>query len=345
MANFLYVPILRWKQGEQGALKHVVAGDRQRMLPIADVQILESGVAQPKLIQQMSRSAGEEHPIGIDLTDAYTGGPVPHAALVDVCLRLRREGIKAWPTIRATAGLADFAGLMVFKGFEALIIRARPGIKINELDFVIAETRKACGRQTAIYLVLDLYAVGERDPVAEAAAIAGVVAHYCSMPGLTQVAFAAGSFPMSLGGLKPGINNFIVRQEVAIWQALKTNAGCERVVFGDYGVTNPEPLEEIDPTKMNPAAAIRYALPTQWRIIRGSGVRSKGKGGMGQYNDLCRLLIALPDYSGKEFSYGDERYNFHAQPGTSSGSYMTWRRDATSHHIVLTVRALATGAM
>lgn len=345
MADFLYVPILRWKQGEQGALRYVSALDRQRMLPIAEVQVLESGAAQPKLTQQVSKSSGVEHPIGIDLSDAYTGGPVPHAGLADVCSRLSRDGIPAWPVVRAVAALADLAGLASFKGFPALIIRARPGITVNELDRVISEARKVCGKRTALYLILDLYAIGDRDPVAGAAAIAGVVAHYCGMPSLTQVIIAGGSFPMSLGGLKPGINNFIPRQEVAIWQALRATAGCERVVFGDYGVTNPEPLEDIDPTKMNPAAAIRYALPTKWRIVRGSGVRTKGKGGMGQYNGLCQLLIALPDYSGKTYSYGDERYYAHAQPGTSSGNYMTWRRDATSHHIVLTVRALATGVM
>jgi len=343
VANFIYSPILRWKQGEQGALRHATASDRQHMLPIIEVQFLEAGAAQPKLSRQMTQSAGVDLPIGIDLSDAYAGGHVPHAGLADVSIRLGRDGIQAWPVVRATAALADHAGLVNFKGFEALIIRARPGIKVNELDFVISEARKLCGRHTALYLILDLYALSDRDPFAEAASIAGVVAHYCGMTTLSQVIVSGGSFPMSLGGLKPGINNFIIRQEVAIWQALRGTAGCEQVVFGDYGVTNPKPLDEIDPTKMNPAAAIRYALPTSWRVIRGSGVRTKGKGGMGQYNGLCQLLIGLPDYCGNTYSYGDERYSAHAQPGSSSGNYMTWRRDATSHHIVLTVRSLLAG--
>ena len=114
-------------------------------------------------------------------------------------------------------------------------------------------------------------------------------------------------------------------------------------MFGDYGVTNPEPLEDIDPTKMNPAAAIRYTLKSEWWVLRGAGVRTKGKGGMGQYNDLCRLLIKSPDYSGQTFSYGDHRYYEHAQPGASSGNLTTWRRDATSHHVVFTVRQLVSG--
>lgn len=344
MADFVYVPIVRWKQGEQGALRYLDAADRRYTLPIAEIQLLERGVAQPKLITQMSRSAGEEHPIGIDLSDAYKG-LVPHAGLASVCNRLIKADIDAWPAVRATAALADPSGLSHFKGFKGVIIRARPGIKVVELDAVIADMRKACGKRTALYLILDLYAVDDRDPTAEAASIAGVVAHYCAMSTLTKVVFAGGSFPMSLGALKPGINNLVARQEVAIWKILRATSGCENVVLGDYCVTNPEPLEEIDPRKMNPAAAIRYALPTHWRVIRGSGVRSKGKGGMGQYNGLCQLLIVHPDYSGKTYSFGDGRYDHHAQAGATSGSLTTWRRDATSHHIVLTVRNVMAGTM
>ena len=43
MNDFIYTPILRWKQGEQKALKNVAALDRSLMLPIVDVQALESG--------------------------------------------------------------------------------------------------------------------------------------------------------------------------------------------------------------------------------------------------------------------------------------------------------------
>ena len=344
MANFVYVPILRWKKGEQGALKHMDAGDRQRFLPVLEVQNLEQGAAQPKLTEQMVQCAGVDFPIAVDLSDAYNG-PVPHNGLADVCHRLTAAGVEAWPTVRATAALADLSGLVQLKGFPAVVIRARAGVQVPELDVVIASVRRACGRRTALYLVLDLYALGDRDPATTAASISGVVAHYCADPTLTQVIVAGGSFPMSLAGLNQGINNLLLRREVAIWKALRAISGCEDAVFGDYGVTNPEPLEEIDPTRLNPAAAIRYALTSHWRVIRGSGVKSKGKGGMKQYNGLCQLLLIHPDYSGKTYSFGDDRYHHHAQPGASSGNYMTWRRDATSHHLVLTVRNLVAGSM
>lgn len=55
MADFIYVPVLRWKQGEQGALRYTDAADREHMLPIAEVQQIETSATQPKLERPSSR--------------------------------------------------------------------------------------------------------------------------------------------------------------------------------------------------------------------------------------------------------------------------------------------------
>lgn len=344
MANFVYVPFLRWKKGEQDALRFLKEADRERMLPVADVVLLEASRKQPKLIAQMVKCAGEKYPIGVDLSDAYDG-PVAHSDLADVCGQLMQANVKAWPVVRATAALIDLVGLAALKPFPAIVVRAREGVTFSELDAVLDGIRKACGKTKPIYLVVDMYAVGNVDPAVKAAAVQGMVAHFCSYPTLTQVVIAGGSFPMTLTGMKQGINNHLVRKELAIWQALRAVPECSSVVFGDYCVTNPEPLGDLDPTKINPSAAIRYALDTQWWVIRGAGTRSAGKGGMGQYNHLCDILINHPDYSGVGYSHGDDRYHFHAQVGSPPGNLMTWRRDATNHHLTLTVRTILSGAV
>lgn len=343
MSDFIYVPILRWKQGEQGALRYTDAADRERMLPIAEIQVIESTVMQPKLQRQMLRAAGTEFPIGIDFSTAISGR-VPHALLADRCKRLQSVGVQAWPTIRATHAIADLPGLTHFKGQPAAIVRSRAdSTTLADLALVIDALRRACGKSMPIYVVLDLFALGDVDANVKATGIAPQARAVLAMPAIAQVAMAGGSFPMNLGALKPGVGNRLTRRELAVWKALRALPGCRAIVFGDYGVTNPEPLEEIDPTKMNPAAAIRYTLKDVWWVLRGSGVRTKGKGGMGQYNNLCKLLIAHADYCGATFSYGDKKYYDHAQPGATSGSLTTWRRDATSHHVVFTVRQLIAG--
>lgn len=343
MTDFVYVPILRWKQGEQGALSYTDAADRQRMLPIAEIQAIESTATQPKLQRQMLRSGGTQYPIGIDFSEAISG-LVPHALLADRCKRLQSAGVHAWPTIRTTHAIADLPGLAHFKGQPAVIVRSRAeSTPLADVTLVIDALRKVCGKHTPIYVVLDLFALADVDPNVKAVGVAPQAQAVLAMSSVTQVAVAGGSFPMNLGALKPGVGNRLMRRELAVWKALRALPGCGAIVFGDYGVTNPEPLEEIDPTKMNPAAGIRYTLKDVWWVLRGSGVRTKGKGGMGQYNGLCKLLIASPDYSGATFSYGDKKYYDHAQPKATSGSLTTWRRDATNHHVVFTVRQMISG--
>lgn len=333
-----YVPILRWKQGEQHALRKVDDADRQWMLPIAEVQDVETSPTQPKLQKTMVDSAGTEFPIGVDFT-AAVHGLVSHALLADRCRRLKVAGVDAWPVIRVSHGIADLAGLSHFKGHPQIVVRSRVDQSpLADVLTVVAALVKECGKEVKIHVVLDMYAIGDVNPKAKAAQLQPQVAALSALAKVQTVTVAGGSFPLGLGGLKQGGAHYLDRKELQIWQEVRKLADCDEVIFGDYGVTNPEPLEEIDPSKLNPAAAIRYTLSTTWRVLRGGGVKTPGKGGMGQYKNLCKILIKSADYSGVIFSYGDERYDYHAQLATSSGSYMTWRRDATSHHIVLTVR-------
>lgn len=342
MTNFIYTPILRWKQGEQKALKNVAVHDRSLMLPIVDVQALESG-SSPKLQAQLIDAAGTTHPVGIDLTSAYRG-IVPLQALANLTTKLRAAGVQAWPVVHAMHALATMPTLAALAEQDVVIVRAFPEhMTLADLLQVLQALKKVMGKGGRIYVLLDLYSLGDVDANGKAASLASYVNGIKAVVPAQMISIAGGSFPMTLTGLKPGVNNFLPRKELDIWKAVRTIAGCEEVLFGDYAVTNPAPLEEIDPTRMNPSAAIRYTQKNHWWLLRGSGVRTPGKGGMGQYNGLCKLLIANSRYSGATFSFGDDGYYAYAQPGASSGNLTSWRRDATSHHLVFTVRQLATG--
>jgi hypothetical protein len=341
--SFTYFPILRWKQGEVSAMRRLASSDRSSMLPLAEVQALEPGTAQLKLRKALDWAGAASMPVAIDLRHAYARR-VPLTALARLTAALQASGLIAWPVIHESDALLDPGNLSSFKGQPAVVLRINPSetLVANAVGLVSA-FRTAMGRRADIYVVLDLGSIGEIDSRALAAMIEPFVAGVLATNYVTQVAVAGGSFPYSLGGLKVGVSNRLPRRELEVWKSLRARPSCSELAFGDYGVTNPAPLEELDPRTINPSAAIRYTLKNEWWVLRASGVRSRGKGGMGQYNDLCRLLVSSSDYSGSAFSYGDNQYQVHSQPGASSGSFMTWRRDATSHHLVYTVRQLIAG--
>lgn len=343
MKPFVYFPILRWKKGEQDAVRHLTSGDQSEMLPIAEVQKLESGASQPKLKASLEKAHAADLPIGIDLSAVFSG-PALLRELVKITQSFQGAGLHVWPVLRGADALLGMTGLNVFHGQPGLVIRIFPNeMPLSTAITLLAALRKACGKTTLLYAVVDLEAIGE----IELAALARMAHPYAkdiqASELVQQVAVAGGSFPYSLAGLAIGAGNMLVRKELEVWKQVRGLAGSSEVAFGDYGVTNPRPLEDIDPQTMNPAAAIRYTLKGNWWLLRGAGIKTKGSGGMGQYNNLCQLLVANANYCGNTFSYGDGRYDHHAKPGSTSGNMTTWRRDATSHHLVYTVRQLLGG--
>ncbi len=335
-----YYPILRWKQGEQLAVKRLDAADRADMLPIAEVQALETGV-QPKLEKTLRSARADQYPIAIDVKPVYLGTRVPLARLARIVGRFQMAGLGVWPVVHGADALADTSGLSAFKGQADLVLRIYPNDTPLAVALVLAkDVHKAMGRTGHLHVVVDLDSIGDIEPNAVAAMALPYVRDLSALGDVTRVIVAGGSFPLTVGGFRLGVGNRLPRRELSIWKAVRAAPGCHDVAFGDYGVTNPQPLEPIDPRTMNPSAHIRYTLKNEWWLLRASGVKTKG---WGQYNDLCILLVNDTRYCCATFSFGDDRYMVHSKAGSTSGSFMTWRRDATSHHLAYTVRQLAAG--
>jgi hypothetical protein len=338
--NWDYYPILRWKQGEQFAVASLDAADRASLLPIAEVQMLETG-GQPKLERTLRSAHADQYSIAIDIKPVYLGTRVPLARLARIVGRFQTMGFKVWPVVHGADALADTTGLSAFKGWADLVLRVYPNDTPLAAALALAkDVRKAMGRASRLHVVVDLDSIGDIDPNAVAAMAVPYVRDLTALGDVTRVIVAGGSFPLTVGGFKLGVGNLLPRRELSIWKAVRAAPGCHDAAFGDYGVTNPQPLEPIDPRTMNPSAHIRYTLKNEWWLLRASGVKTKG---WGQYNGLCVLLINDARYCGATFSFGDNRYMTHSTAGSTSGSFMTWRRDATSHHLVYTVRQLAAG--
>jgi hypothetical protein len=332
-----YFPILKWKQGEQGAVLNLAAADRMHMLPIIEAQPTTRATIGAALKAQLEKTGAALHPLAIDLRAVYPTG-VPLQTLARLCIALHGAGLLAYPAINSSDAFLNPAGLAAYRGFPAVVLRldVRVTPLVNALALIQA-LRNSVGRRTQIFVVVDLGALGDSLVPNLVTLVEPFVRDITATGAVTRAALAGGSFPFTLQGLPQGAQTRLPRKEWLVWQQLVQRPGCTDVRYGDYTVTNPQPMEIKDPTQINPSAAIRYALRDEWWLLRAGGVRTAG---FGQYNTLCQLLIRSPDYAGPAFSYGDERYQFHAGAGARTGNLTTWRRDATNHHLVQTVRQL-----
>jgi hypothetical protein len=330
-----YYPILKWKQGEQNAVRFLDSADREPMIPI--LEIMPPGQKQlAAFVMTSLAKTFKAEPFAVDLKYVKTGG-VPLVALAKLCTSLQGNGYNAWPSINSADLLAQLGQVSVLAGQPEVILRMRlQTLLLPTCAAAITAVRKAIGRNSVLHVLFEFGPIGDVDPVV----LAGV-----AMPFLQQtfasgeanyIGFAGGSFPITLQGIPVGVNNLLPRREWHAWLSLLPK--FEPLRFGDYAVTNPDLPNITNPAAMNASAAIRYALDGEWWLLRGRGTKTAG---FAQYNTLCRVLISDSRYYHPPFSYGDQQYYNHAQPGAGPGNLTTWRRDATNHHLVQTVRRLA----
>lgn len=347
--DFLYMPILKWKQGEQIALRHISDSDRQSLLPLVEFQPLiikeTTSIGDSlkadliKALINLTKAKATDYPIAID-TSSYHPDPTKHArTLAAVCGHFAKKGLHVVPVVHPFMVSTYPADVASLNSFDDVVLRIKtPNCLPQQVGGMITDIYSILGRKSfRLHVLLDMGSIVGDSTTSHVTNIAPYIAEALTHKKVESITLAGGSFPFNLTGISKGISS-LPRVEWQVWTRISKKFDSVRICFGDYAVTNPEPLAEIDPTKINPSAAIRYALKDEWMLLKAGGVRSSG---FEQYNDLCALLIADNDYSGATFSFGDSKYFEHAQPLASTGNLSTWRRDATSHHLTLTVRNCA----
>ena len=107
------------------AARCLEAADRQNILPLAEVQLLEAGGTQPLLERSLRLAAADSTPIGIDLKQAYSPR-VPLKDFAKLTASFQAKGLLVWPIVRASDALIDLPNLPHFKDQPGFILRVHP---------------------------------------------------------------------------------------------------------------------------------------------------------------------------------------------------------------------------
>jgi hypothetical protein len=345
----MYVCILKSKRAEWVALSELDDKHRdavQVILELIPAPAVEGGSVSTSAFNVLTTTgrttAGEFLSKELDLAVDARLLPKTKQVLVAarVAAKLCKAGYNASPSVSVSAILGEAASLPELADAKVVVVRV-PMLSVStaQATQAVKDLRKTIGKKAKLRVVLDAEDFAgniDDDDLIKAAASLTVAIKASGQP--NQIAFAGGSFPQSLMGIPQGRKE-IERREWRIWNKLRSKPNCGDVLYGDYTVTHPKPTKlEVDPRLLKPSPAIRYAIDGAWTLYK--GVRPKKGVGFGQYKALCQLLIGSKDYYGEPFSFGDKMYTHHADEKTTNGSPQTWRRDATSHHIVQTLEEL-----
>ena len=346
--NWRYLPILKWKQGERIALEHLLSTQWESIVPLIEpmsVAAAPDGAslrsALPaylqKLGKQFQKTFPGDKPVAVDVRYVSPAYPKQVRLLQAVCARLQKDADRQIiPVLTESMVAAETADLPLVKDYAEHALRIHmPGVDPTQVEDLVELVRAAGIRKNALHLVLDQHSIVDADPAARLLTVKPYIAAALAA-GCASVTLSGGSFPINLVGIKQGQKD-IPRVEWLLWKSLAGDPAYLGLRFGDYAVTNPALGPDLDPTTMNPSVAIRYASNGFWRLFKAGGFK---KGKPNQYRSLCQLLLGDVVYTGATFSYGDDCYDKAANAKLGNGNPSSWRRDATSHHLVLTAAHL-----
>ncbi|PZQ77795.1 MAG: hypothetical protein DI563_02625 [Variovorax paradoxus] len=348
MNDWKYLPILKWKQGERIAVRQLEPAHWTGVVPLVELLAIDSApdaaslrAALPaylaKVAKEIKAAVPEDRALAVDVRFVSPAYARQLQLLEAVCRRLQAESDRRiYPVLGNAAAAREAADLpRLASKFDEFIVRIDvPSSTPAEIKPVFKLVNDVL-KPSPVHVAIDQQSMVGHEPKAAALRIKPYLDEALAAGG-ASVTLAGGSFPMNLIGFKQGVVD-IERVEWKVWRQIVRTAAYTSVKFSDYAVTNPAPVPDMDPTQMNPSVAIRYAADGFWRLFKAGGFK---KGAPNQYQALCKLLLGDVVYSGSGFSYGDRCYSQAANAKLGNGNPSSWRRDATSHHLVLTAAAL-----
>lgn len=351
-----YVPILKGKQGEFGALESLSSETKACMTPLVEIAPIPPSSGQGRAPRTVERHLGN---FLSGMADGWNGGSpafvdfrwLPPDVRVDgtvhpvsyVFQRAYDQGLHLVPTLalgrdsahndvvsRVVAeydcgvclrlAVEDFAG-----GNNAFVEASRLLRRLSVergsadlmLDFSWLPPNSAASTEiTAIHLLQAAHADDWR-----------------------TVTIAGTGFPHTLSSCRPDAVSLIRRVEWSVWLSVvgRIPRGGRIPTFGDYCIAHPE-LVDFDPVRMKVSANVRYTADENWIILKGRSVNSHG---FEQCRSLCDILVGRADYRGANFSWGDWFIYECAAGREGPGNATTWRKVGTSHHLTLLPNQIA----
>lgn len=357
----MYVPVLKWRQGEYRALQVLAPSVKALVMPLIEVPPIPWDYVQErpqknleehlKPMPQQVRNSIEDLPFYIDLglldpADRMPSGEHPITALFRQlsCLSvipvtgLDRE--IAYQDAVKDVNREFQMGVCLRVGLEELFADAFESRAESLLSILSTPVNEAD-------LIVDLQAVD----IAQSAVLRTALPLAWKAGDLGRwrsVVLLGTGFPIDLSEVSPGVGT-IPRSEWLIWRSLSSRIHAR---FGDYSISHYD-VRELDPRVMKVSASIRYTADSEWLIFRGRSLRDPRFGGFEQFRSLSAQIVNHPAYSGMAYSWGD-RYIYDCALGSEEppvvprqgpGNLTVWRQVGTNHHITHVVRQLSSSAL
>lgn len=354
MTNDMYVPALRWRQGEYQALLRLRDAAKDRVVPFITIPEIEFDFEERRLKKTVHEHV---HPFAGRYKGKWGKRPAwiaVHSTIVDkpmddgrdvftyVFEALRNFESNAIPAIPVTADShvvravaeifkQDTQGVGITLRLEDLMTSA-PRALVLKLAATIG------AKPSDVDLIVDVGAPNFEPYDAFAIALLASLRKLGELHAFRNIVLIATAIPKTFKNLAKG-GDEVPRHDWMFYKTLKVRLpnGVRLPIFGDHTIVHPD-FVPIDMRKVKSSGKVVYTTSNSWLVHKGGAFRDNPA----QMHDHCARVVASASFRTAAFSDGDNYIAKCADRLEGASNQTRWKNVAINHHITQVLDDLAT---
>jgi hypothetical protein len=346
-----YVPVLKTKVGEKGALRLIAKSVQARITPLLEIPERKALKGQqPKELDKHIQTAFTNLDVAVapfsrfflDCREIALDGA---AAAVDVFQRAAALQTPFTP-VTGISRVADVQAALTHGKHGVAIRLTRAEYEAGRLAGDLPRFMRTHGLKHAeTDLILDLGPVDNMISPGVEALGRGFVDDVPAPEQWRTLTVSGCAFPQSMAVVEGRSHALIDRVE---WQAWRlglygNRANLARLpTFSDCAIQHPSGVEGFDPRIMSASASTRIATGERWLLIK--GVSTKSVPAPKQFPGLATQLVyghlQKPHWAGDRHCAGCQGMKLCADGAPKVGTPLVWRRLGTVHHLTCVTEQL-----
>lgn len=350
----MYVPALRWRQGEYQALLRLTNQVKDRIVPFVTIPEIEFDFEEwrpKKSVQEhvhpfaaRFKSKWGKRPAWVGVHKSIVQMPMDDGRDIFTYVFEELRGFEA----SAVPAIPLGTDASTVRAVEAIVKRDSLGVAISvRLEDLMKENPDAQVQSLAstlgvelsdIDLIVDLGAPNFEPYEAFSSALIVALRKLGDLQAYRNLSLIGTAIPETFKDIAKGSDE-IPRHDWLFYQTLmaKLPAGMRRPNFGDYTIVHPE-FTPLDMRKIKSAGKIVYTTPRSWAVRKGGAFRDNPE----QMHGHCADIVSRDTFKGAGYSSGDNYIAKCAVRQEGPSNQTRWKDVAINHHITHVLDDLAT---
>ncbi len=355
LGSACYVPALRWRRGESGALSRLTESIKDRIVPFITIPPVEFDfeTRTPKrtvhehvdpFVERFVEKWGWR-PAWITLDESIARDRMDDSGHVfdHVLDGLRTCGGLAIPALPLGADSETKAAVARAVRWDrhgvGVIVRLEELMRQDVRARVLGLVEEVGGSPDETDVLIDMGGPAYEPYEAFAKGLVVALGNLTPADPFRNLVLIGTAYPESLAAIETGSDE-IPRHDWLFYRVLlqELPADMRRPTYGDHTIVYPS-FKAVDMRALNPAGKVVYTKSNAWGTRKGGAFRDDSA----QMHGHCSAIVSDPsfEFRGASFSYGD-KYIAGCATGVERPSNQTrWKEVGINHHITRVADDLA----